>query len=320
MKDSLETLLGRPLDQPTVLMLAAGSAAAAYLGFLLIRSMWGAARPVTTDDDLEPVSLLDDLRQRSAKKSLPQRLDAAFESLVRETGLGLSTEQSLAWILLAGVFGAAAFYIARPEPILAIVGLLLGIGLTLLVLGHYQSQQRWKIREQLPEVFFLLARSMRAGLSVEQSIALLAQEKKLLLAGEFRRCAKRMELGMPADAALDLMAKRLRILDFDGLVALVAVNQSTGGNMPMLLERLATGTREHNQFRNYVRTATALGRASALCIGLATPVVLLGYAIVQPEFCLAFFRSTFGWTMVAAALALDIVGGVWLFFLLRIEY
>ena len=199
------------------------------------------------------------------------------------------------------------------------IGAAIGIGLTLIVLALYQAQHRRRIQDQLPDIFSMLARSTRAGLTIDQAIELLGQEKKILVAPEFRRASARIELGMPAVSALERMARRVDLVDFEGLVAVVGFHQGTGGNLPLLLDRLASSARDHNQFRTYVRSATALGRTSAIVIGLSTPVILLGYAIVQPDFATLFFQSLYGWTVVAIALGLDLIGVLWLLRLLKID-
>jgi tight adherence protein B len=310
--------LGIQLDARTIYL---GAAIVTTLTFLLVLAFRWAWSSVATVRATEPIEeepdLFPDLRP---KKKASERFDEAFEQMVHESGLGLSTEQALAWTLLAGTFGAAAIYLARPELYLAMIGAAIGMGLTIVILAFYQAQHRRRIQDQLPDVFSMLARSTRAGLTINQAIEMLGQEKKILLAPEFRRCSARIELGMPAVAALERMARRIDLIDFEGLVAVVGFHQGTGGNLPLLLDRLALSARDHNQFRAYVRSATALGRTSAIVIGLSTPIILLGYAIIQPDFATLFFQSLYGWTIVAVALGLDLIGVLWLFRLLKIEY
>jgi tight adherence protein B len=314
----LEQQLGIIVDDRTVLFAGAVVATFTFLLILAFRWAWSSIATVRAVDPIdEEPDLFPDLRP---KKGATERFDEAFDQMVHESGLGLTTEQALAWTVLAGTGGAAAIYIARPELYLALIGAAIGVGLTLFLLSLYQARHRRRIQDQMPDVFHMLARSTRAGLTIEQAIEMLGQERKIILAPEFRRCSARIELGMPAVAALERMSRRLDLIDFEGLVAVVGFHQGTGGNLPLLLDRLATGTRDHNQFRTFVRSATALGRTSAIVIGLSTPVILLAYAIIQPDFATLFFQSTYGWSVVAIALGLDLIGVVWLFRLLKIEY
>jgi tight adherence protein B len=182
-----------------------------------------------------------------------------------------------------------------------------------------QNRQRRRLQNQLPDAFYLLARSLRAGMSLEQAIALSGEEGEKPLADEFRLCSQQINLGLTVSAALQLTARRIRLLDFDALVSTVAMYQTTGGNLPMLLDRLAAGTRDRNQLRNHFLAATALGRATAIALALAAPALLLAYAIFQPSWGIEFFRNRAGWTTLGICLGLEAVGAVWLYNLMRFE-
>jgi len=248
------------------------------------------------------------------------RLDRAFDSMIQRTGLEVEPAQALALIALVGVALATVLFLWRVELWLSILGLILGGGGTLTVFLILQSRYRRKLSEQLPDALYLLARSLRAGLSLEQSIALTGEQGAQPLAGEFRRCAAQLELGLAIPAALELVAKRIQLLDFNVFVTTVSLYYTMGGNLAMLLDRLAASTRDRNQFRGYFRTATALSRVTAVAIGLMSPFLLLLYALYPPDHVRAFFESPDGWTAVAVAGLLQIIGIVWLYRLLRVDY
>jgi tight adherence protein B len=121
-------------------------------------------------------------------------------------------------------------------------------------------------------------------------------------------------------AALALIGKRIQLLDFDVFVTTVSLYYTMGGNLTVMLDRLAASVRDRNQFRGHFRTATALSRVTAIFIGLMTPLLLLYYALFPPDHVRAFFESPSGWTAVAVAGALQIIGILWLLRLLRVEY
>ncbi len=116
------------------------------------------------------------------------------------------------------------------------------------------------------------------------------------------------------------MADRLRLLDFNAFVSAVAFQRTTGGNLALLLDRLAASTRDHNQFRGHLFAATAQARASAVFLACAGPVLLLGYAIFQPTHVQAFFQSSTGWMILAGALGVEFIAAIVVFSILRIEY
>ena len=140
------------------------------------------------------------------------------------------------------------------------------------------------------------------------------------LADQFQRCAEHLKLGLAAPTALQLTARRINLPDFHVFVALVTLHRTIGGNLTMLLDRLAGSVRDRNQFAGHFRSATAMGRITAIAIGTAVPLIFLGYALFDPDYATRFFESATGMTMLAIAFALEIVGTIWLYCLLRSDY
>jgi len=312
LQDFLDKL---PATNSAVLGIALAVAAGCFVVFMGLRYVWETFVPPAVINDAE-VPLF--VRPKQYDTTV-EKMDGAFENLIVNTGLDLKVEQATAWIALVGVLAATVFFVLRSEWWSAALGAALGVVAVFAVFFVQRSRNRWQVQEQLPDVVFMLARSARAGLSLEKSIDLIGRQRKLAIAAEFRRCHAQIELGLAVVPALQRTARRLNLLDFSAVTSLIALYQTTGGNLPLLLERLAVSTREHNQFRSYVRSATSLGRISAIAIAAATPLFLLAYAFWQPEFGQKFFQSQQGWTLVGICLGLELIGGLWLYRLLKIE-
>lgn len=251
---------------------------------------------------------------------LAYKIDKGFGKMVQGSGLDISPDQYLGWTFLAGVALAAGFYFLRQEISMIVVGLLVGSGILLIALYILQSRHRRKLLDQLPDAIYLLARSLRAGLSLDQAIHLVGEQGVKPIATEFARCDAQIRLGLSVPVALENMSYRLDMIDFNALVSTVGLYTKTGGNLPMLLDRLAVQVRDRNQFRGYVRTATAMGRITSICLGCAAPVFLLAYMLVQPDYVISFLNSSGGWIAMLVAFTLEVIGGVWLYRLLQIDY
>lgn len=248
------------------------------------------------------------------------RLDNAFDSMILRTGMDMDPAQALALIVLTAVGLAGILYLWRGDLWLSILGMTLGGGGILALFLVLQNRYRRQLSEQLPDAYYLLARSLRAGLSMEQSITLTGEQGARPLADEFRRCAAQLRLGMTVPAAIDTIAKRIQLLDFNVFASTVALHHTMGGNLALMLDRLAASTRDRNHFRGYFQTATALSRITAIFIGIMSPLLLLIYAIFQPEYIRPFFESSSGMTAIAVAGLLQIVGIYWLYRLLHVDY
>lgn len=257
---------------------------------------------------------------RPGEQSGRGAFDANFERMILRTGLDLSPGQALALTALFGVVLFAALHLWREELWLSILGLVVGMGVPLAAFWFLQSRYRTRMQHQLPDCLFLLARSLRAGMSLEQALELLGERGVKPLADEFERCNGQIRLGFTIPAALQSMALRLQLLDFNAFVSTISYYQSTGGNLPLLLDRLATSSRDRNQFRGQFLALTAQARITAIALGLAPILLLGGYALFEPEHVRRFFQSLSGWMVIACAFALQLVGVFWLYRLVRVEY
>jgi tight adherence protein B len=201
-----------------------------------------------------------------------------------------------------------------------VAGFVLGTLAPYLMLLLLQNRRQRLIQAQLPDAFHFLARSLRAGLTLDQALEQAGRQLAEPAAEEFRRCSGQIELGLPPREAVQLQALRLRLLDFDVFASTIALYYSSGGNLALLLDRIAAGTRDRNEFRGYFRAATALGRTTAFFIGAAVPALLVGYAVWQPDYVGEFFRNAVGWQFIAFAAVLEVIGTIWIYLLLRVDY
>lgn len=254
------------------------------------------------------------------------RLDRGFEQMVWRTGLDLDPPMALAIIFIMGVLLAAAVFVWRleTEPWLAIPAFFLGAAVPLIFLLWREQTWRRTLQRQLPDAFFLLARSIRAGRSVDQAFQLIGDQGAPPLSREFARMYRQLELGLSLTQVLQLASDRLGLVDFNIFASTMSLHRTTGGNLPQLLDRLATATRDRNQFEGQYRAATVLGRYSAAFILVMVGIILFHLFFFQrDEFAMKFFDTTHGYTgiiLFTLAIGLELLGGFLLYLFLRYEY
>ncbi len=248
------------------------------------------------------------------------RLDGWFETAVERAELDASAAGVAAvMLLLAAALGGGAL-LWRGAVGLAALGVLLAVLVPLAVVALRAGRYRQKMQDQLPDAYRSLAGAARAGLSVEQAVEFYAERGPAPLAGAFAAAAGRMRLGEPPAAALRGVSDRVGLLDFELLASTVGLYAQTGGNLPTLLDRLADGVRDRNRHRGLFAAATAQARVVAIAIGATGPLVLLAYILTEPSYVQTFLNSPGGWLTLAGCFALEAVGVVWLWWLLRVDY
>lgn len=251
---------------------------------------------------------------------LRSRIDTWFETAVRHSGLDASPLGVLAvMIFLATLFGGGV-WLWKENIGLTALGILLGLSVPLGVVALASRRYRRQLQEQLPDAFRMIAGSVRAGLPIEEAIRFFAEQGTPPLADELKHTVGLMQLGMSPSAALQATARRIRLMDFDLLASTVGLYTQTGGNLVLLLERLADSVRDRNQYRGQFLAATAQGRIVAIAIGMAGPLLLLAYLLAEPEYVQSFLNSPSGWSIILMCALMQAIGIVWLLQILKVDY
>jgi tight adherence protein B len=318
------------LDAPTII-LAALSAAAVLVLIMLIRGMADrrnqeiAIRQISEENPEEsgifvrgnaPLTLTPVADEGNALT----RLDRWFARAVLRSGLGTSPGAIVALMALLGIALGGGIYYLRENLLLAIVGGLVGVFVPMILISFLQSRYKNKLQQELPNAYYLMAGSLRAGQTLNQAIDMYALRGNPPLSDEFLHCAGLLKLGMSVTAALQATAVRIGLLDFNLLVSTVGVYAQTGGNLANLLDRLAASVRDRNQYRGQFMAATAQSRVVATMLAAAVPLYLLAYIFVEPDYVQAFLNSPSWWPIVGGCLALEVIGIVWVWKLLKIDY
>jgi len=317
-------------DAPTIIFAAIGAAAVLVIimlvrGYTDRRQLDIAMRQIDDEHPDEsgiflrtglPVTLMpapEDAGNRS-------RFDRWFARAVLRTGLGTSPGAIVALMALLGIAAGAGIYYWRDQLGLAIAGGLLALVIPLIAVYFLQSRHRAKLQAELPNAYYLMAGSLRAGQTLEQAIELYALRGTKPLADEFLHCAGLLKLGMSVLSALQATADRVGLLDFNLLVSTVGVYIQTGGNLAMQLDRLAASVRDRNQYRGQFQAATAQSRVVAIMLAAAIPIYLIAYLLFEPDYVQTFMSSLNGRLIIFACFALEAIGVIWVWRLLRIEY
>jgi tight adherence protein B len=283
-------------------------------------------RRMSTGVDSDPALFLDDYVGKPAEPGFFGGIMSGFDRFIEHTGLDLLPQTAFAIIVLAGAAMALLVFIWRTgedhfnETWLAIPAFFLGALIPLVFFAWRVRVWRQSLKTQLPDVFYLIARSLRAGRSIDQAVQLVGEQGVPPLSKEFARIHRQLELGLALGAALRNAALRLNLVDFNVFASVVSLHRSTGGNLPIILDRLASATRDHNHFEGQYRAATVLGRYSATFIACIAAFILAYLFFYQRDWAMRFFESTNGIAVFFTAVAMEIIGAVLMFWLVRHEY
>jgi tight adherence protein B len=223
---------------------------------------------LTADDDREPapLSLVRKLnRAPAAIFQLPGKfakmLSAAFEAAGNRIGL--------LHLLIAGLFSAVL--------VMAFASRILGLGSTsviplglvaaaagpVVLLRLTQARYRTKFLDAFPDALDLVRRAVKAGLPVNEALAVAGREIADPVGSELRRTLEQVQIGVHMNDALQETADRIRVADFRFLVVALVLQQKTGGSLAETLANLSGVIRARKALRQKAKGLSAEAKASA---------------------------------------------------------
>ena len=156
---------------------------------------------------------------------------------------------------------------AFKNPLLWVIGLLIGFLVPRFWLGNRKSGRLRAFNKQLPDTVTLIANALRAGSSFLQAIELVVRESRPPISIEFGRVIREVNLGLPFDIALENMVKRVKSEDFELMATAIAIQHQVGGNLAEILDSIAFTIRERIRIKGEIRTLTAQQRLSGYVVG-----------------------------------------------------
>jgi tight adherence protein B len=162
----------------------------------------------------------------------------------------------------------------------------------------------------LPDAIDLMARSLRAGHSMNSSIELIAEQSPEPLSSEFVQVYKQQRLGLHFRDALLQMGGRIPSRDLQFLITAILVQKETGGDLTEILDRAAHVIRDRVRIEGEVRTHTAQGRLTGWILGLLPVIMLALLNIVSPGYSSVLFHDPTGQKLLYAGGVLIVLGGL----------
>lgn len=275
-------------------------------------------------------------KSRRDKRSalLDQRLGAAeeeddFDGLVRAEVEGDWAQNLSRLMRAAGEDGDVSAFVQRMlvyASISFLVGLLfsksVGFAICIALAGAYWPYLRLKskrdkridqIEQQLPEALEMMIISLRAGQSLEQTVALNARELPAPIGEEFAQISEEVRLGISMDEAMKSMSSRLPgARTVRSFVVSVLVLRQTGGNLIEVLDSIIDTMRLQARYEHKLKSMTAESRSNAKTLGALPPGFVLISMVINPDYINQVGGTSLGRFMMLIAFTLYILGFVWI--------
>lgn len=222
-----------------------------------------------------------------------------LDKLLIQAGSSLSMKQLLLVILGLGLLvGVGSLYITigtlglsiQPGTLVphVFVGLLVGAGLPWMVLSNRRGRRLKKFQEQLPDALDAIVRGLKAGHPIVSALQLVTEEMADPIGSEFGLVIDEMTYGRDLSQALEKMAERIDLPDFEYFVVAVNIQLESGGNLAEILSGLSRVIRARFRLFMKVKALSAEGRISAMLLSVLPFITGALILTVNPSY---YFNS-----------------------------
>ena len=267
----------------------------------------------TEPHDEEPeVSLIRKLHGAPiAVFQLPRKvatlINTAFEAAGNRVGLLHLLITGLISAIIVIVF--ASRLLAVNPALLMPLGLIAGAAGAFLLLRIVQASYRSRFLDVFPDALDLIRRAVKAGLPVNEALAVAGREITDPVGSELRRTLDQVQIGVHMDHALQEMADRIRVPDFRFLVVALALQQKTGGSLAETLGNLGGVIRARKALRQKAKSLSAEAKASATVLAILPFVVGGLMYVINRDLAMALLDNSRGRFMIGVAF-LSLVTGL----------
>ena len=178
---------------------------------------------------------------------------------------------------------------------LIIIGTFIGQFVLLYGFIEYKiSRQKSRMIEELPHAVDIIARSIKAGSTIEKAFSVVAREIKAPLKEEFVRILHELEFGISFEKVMHSAAHRVNIPDFFFFISAIIIQRRSGGGLYEVLENIVTTLHKTKEIRMKIKVFSAESKGSAMVL-TSIPIFLWVVIMrVNPGYLDFFLYDTLG--------------------------
>lgn len=234
-------------------------------------------------------------------------VEGPLHRLLQEAGLShLSPRTLIVTSALSGLVAASVVWLLVPLPVLALLALCVGVIAPTVWLRSKAIKLRRVRRGLWPDVCDLLIASVRAGMSLPDAVASLADSAPTVLRPAFARFARSLAASGKFDDSMIELKRLLADPVADRIVETLRMTRQVGGTeVTTVLRALASSVRADATLRGEVEARQSWVRGAAV-LGVVAPWAILAMLAMRPEGARAY-GSPEGIVLIIAGVAASIV-------------
>jgi tight adherence protein B len=211
------------------------------------------------------------------------------------------------FIIVPLLFAGTGFFFFQ-NPIGAIAGAAVGLVLPNIFIRIWEKRRRQKFETQLLDSLLVLSGSLKAGLSLLQSLEVLVEDTAPPLSQEFGLLLKEVKMGMSLEESMHRLSKRMPSEELTMLISSILVAQETGGDITKVFSRLAATMRHNRKLKDNVKTLTLQGRMQGIIMSILPFIFIWWVLTFNRQHFDILLQSETGRMLLMIAVVLQAIG------------
>lgn len=172
---------------------------------------------------------------------------------------------------------------------------------------RYRRRQA-SMERDLPIALTMFASALSGGVSLSVAIQTYTTESRSPLSSEFAYMLRLQRLGVEFDSALEQVAQRVNLVDFELVSLAMRISKSVGGNLSETLIALGNSIQQKLIIEGKINALTSQGVMQAWVMSLL-PVLVGGMlTIIQPEQMDKLYHTLPGNAVLGICIIMDYIG------------
>jgi len=236
-------------------------------------------------------------------RQMTSRLDRVMPRRKIKTLMRLYT---FAPFVMAGIL-----YYFFPDD-MKVIGVVLGVVGGLIFPGFYIkaviANNRKKFENQLVDALMIMSSSFRGGLSLIQAMEAVIEEMPEPINQEFLTVLGENKMGVSLEEALNHLFYRMPSSALQQTITAILLARETGGNLPLIFQRIVHVIREHKRIKSQLETLTVQGKLQGIIMSLLPVAFAVMILSTNPSFFDYMLSSSTGRALLTYAVISETIG------------
>lgn len=245
----------------------------------------------------------DSLKELEDKTGAKHKKKLTLKKMLAQAGMKITVQQFFMFSIIFGIaLGAAAFIAGFSIYVVGGALFVGGFGLPRWFVSYKRKKRFKAFMQEFPNAVDVIVRGVKAGLPLNDCLAIIARESKDPVGPEFQKIVESQKMGMTMGDAIAKLYDNIPLSEANFFGIVIAIQQSAGGNLSEALGNLANVLRDRKKLDEKIKAMSAEAKASAGIIG-SLPFCVTGLVyLTTPDYITLLFTHPTGHMIIGGSL------------------